>query len=133
MEIREYRNYNEKEILKLYSSVGWTAYTDAPEVLKSGFRKSLLTLAAYDGEQLLGLIRTVGDGETIVYIQDILVRPEYQRAGIGTALLQAVLERFKEVRQIVLATDHTQKTISFYESQGFIQMTRMGCCGFMKM
>lgn len=133
MEITEYKNYNEKEILKLYTSVGWTAYTDTPEVLKRGFRNSLLTLAAYDGDQLLGLIRTVGDGETIVYIQDILVSPEHQRTGIGTALIQAVLERFKEVRQIVLATDHTQKTISFYESQGFAQMTRMGCCGFMKM
>ena len=28
MEIRNYSTYNEKEILKLYSSVGWTAYTD---------------------------------------------------------------------------------------------------------
>ncbi len=132
MEIREYKNYNEQEILNLYSSVGWTAYTDAPEALKAGFHNSLLTLAAYEGDKLLGLIRTVGDGQTIVYIQDILVLPEYQRKGIGSALMKAVLERFKAVRQIVLATDNTPKTIAFYESQGFMQMTKIGCCGFMK-
>ena len=33
MEIREYSIYDETEILRLYQSVGWTAYTDHPEVL----------------------------------------------------------------------------------------------------
>ena len=132
MEIREYKNYNEQEILNLYSSVGWTAYTDDPASLKAGFQHSLLTLAAYEGNTLLGVIRTVGDGQTIVYIQDILVLPEYQRRGIGTALVQAVLERFRDVRQIMLTTDNTPKTIAFYESLGFVQLTKMGCCGFMK-
>ncbi len=28
MEIREYTEYNEKEIVRLYIKVGWTAYTD---------------------------------------------------------------------------------------------------------
>ena len=73
MEIREYKNYNEQEILNLYGSVGWTAYTDDSASLKAGFQNSLLTLAAYEGNTLLGVIRTVGDGQTIVYIQDILV------------------------------------------------------------
>ena len=31
MEIREYRNYNEEEILGLYTAVGWTAYTENPD------------------------------------------------------------------------------------------------------
>ena len=45
MEIKNYSAYNEKEILKLYSSVGWTAYTDDPQSLKQGFQNSLLVLA----------------------------------------------------------------------------------------
>ena len=48
MEIKNYSAYNEKEILKLYSSVGWTAYTDDPQALKQGFQNSLLVLAAYE-------------------------------------------------------------------------------------
>ena len=131
-EIREYKNYKEQEILNLYTSVCWTAYTENPVSLKAGFENSLLTLAAYEGNTLLGVIRTVGDGQTIVYIQDILVLPEHQRRGIGTALVQAVLERFREVRQIMLTTDNTPKTIAFYESLGFVQMAKRGCCGFMK-
>ena len=133
MEISEYKIFNEAEILQLYQSVGWVAYTDHPEVLKKGFENSLLTLAAYKGDQLLGIIRTVGDGHTIVFVQDILVFPEHQRKGIGTALLQAMLDRYSHVRQIELATDNTPKTISFYKSMGFREMSEIGCCGFMRM
>lgn len=132
MEIREYKTYNEPEILRLYASVGWTAYTDHPEVLRQGFENSMLTLAAYKNDQLLGIIRTVGDGHTIVFVQDILVYPEHQRKGIGTALLQAILDRYHYVRQIELATDNTEKTIAFYKSMGFKGMSEIGCCGFMK-
>ena len=133
MEIREYKIFNEAEILRLYRSVGWTAYTDHLEVLQKGFEKSMLTLAAYEGDQLLGIIRAVGDGHTIVFVQDILVFPEYQRKGIGTALLQAMLDRYSHVRQIELATDNTPKTIAFYKSMGFREMSEIGCCGFMRM
>ena len=132
MEIRAYQTYNEGEILSLYNSVGWTAYTAHPEVLHKGFDHSLLTLAAYEGEQLLGIIRVVGDGYTIVFVQDLLVLPEHQRKGIGSALLQAVLNQYRHVRQIELATDRTQKTIAFYKSMGFQEMSEVGCCGFIR-
>lgn len=132
MEIREYKTYNEEEILRLYASVGWTAYTDNPEVLRHGFENSMLTLAAYEGENLLGIIRTVGDGHTIILVQDLLVFPEYQRKGVGSALLQTILDRYSHVRQIELATDNTPKTIAFYKSMGFREMCEIGCCGFMR-
>ena len=132
MEIKEYKTYSEPEILSLYARVGWTAYTDQPEVLRKGLENSMLTLAAYEGDLLLGIIRAVGDGHTVVFVQDILVFPEYQRKGIGSALLQAILDRYSHVRQIELATDNTPKTIAFYKSMGFRELSEIGCCGFMK-
>ena len=57
MTICEYKQYAEQEILPLYTSVGWTAYTDHPELLRKGFENSMLTLAAYEGNQLLGRLR----------------------------------------------------------------------------
>ena len=132
MEIKEYKTYNEPEILRLYTSVGWTAYTDYPDVLRKGYENSMLTLAAYEGNRLLGIIRAVGDGHTIVVVQDILVFPEHQRKGIGSALLQAILDRYSHVRQILLATDNTPKTIAFYKSMGFLELSEIGCCGFMR-
>lgn len=132
LDIKEYKNYKDDEILSLYTAVGWTAYTENPAALKAGYENSLLILAAYEGEELQGIIRVVGDGQTIVFIQDILVFPDKQRKGIGTALIKAILERYKNVRQIELATDNTPKTVEFYKSMGFHEMSEYGCCGFMK-
>jgi len=36
----------------------------------------------FDGEDLIGLIRVVGDDTSIIYIQYILVKEEYKRQGI---------------------------------------------------
>lgn len=130
--IQDYITYNETEIRSLYRSVGWTAYTDHPDTLKAGFANSLLTLAAYEGEALVGILRAVGDGQTIVFLQDVLVFPAHQHKGIGSALIQEALARFPHVRQIQLATDNTPKTVAFYKSQGFKELSELGCCGFMK-
>ena len=50
----------EAEILRLYASVVRTAYTDHPEALRKGFEESMLTMAAYESEQLPGIIRMAG-------------------------------------------------------------------------
>lgn len=127
--IKEYTIYHEKEILDLYASVGWTAYTENPTALRTGFEHSLLILTAWERNELAGLIRVVGDGATIVFVQDLLVRPVHQRRGIGSQLLQTVLDRFSHVRQIELVTDDTPETLAFYRSLGFIPMREIGCCG----
>ena len=131
MEIREYV-YNEEEIKSLYNAVGWRAYTDNMNALREGFKNSLLVLSAYEDGKLMGLIRMVGDGHTIVFIQDILVFPEFQRKGVGTALIKSVLKRYENVRQIELVTDNTPKTIAFYRSLGFAEFSDVGCNGFMR-
>lgn len=132
MEIKEYRSYKEAEIRRLCTEVGWTAYTENMSVLEQGYKNSLLVLAAYENDELLGIIRVVGDGFTIIFVQDILVFPREQRKGVGTALMKAVLDRYPDVRQIELATDNTSKTVAFYKSLGFTEFSEMGCCGFMR-
>ena len=133
MTICELTAFDLDTILNLYSSVGWTNYTDNPEMVKKAYENSLLTLGAYDSGQLVGVIRIVGDGFSIVFVQDILVFPEYQRKGIGTQLLREVIERFSTAYQVMLMTDNTPKTISFYQSLGFVKADDMGCCAFMRM
>ena len=132
MEIKEYKEYQEDEIQTLYAAVGWTAYTEDLPALERGFQNSLLVLAAYEDGELIGLIRAVGDGATVVFVQDLPVAPQKQRQGVGTALLKAVLDRYSNVRQLLLTTDNTPKTIAFYKSLGFSDLSTLGCCGFMR-
>lgn len=133
MQIREYKHFNIDEIKNLYDAVGWKAYTDNMDNLMRGFKNSLKVLAAFDGNKLIGIIRAVGDGFTIVFIQDVLVIPSEQRKGIGKALVKAMINLYPKVRQIELATDIDTKTIAFYKSLDFREFSELGCCGFMKL
>lgn len=102
-------------------------------MLQNAYANSLKTLAAYENEKLLEIIRAVGDGYSIVFIQDIIVLPEYQHHGIGTALLRRILEIYQNVYQKTLLTDNTDKTIQFYKSAGFEMDTDIECRAFTKM
>ena len=53
MTIKEYV-YNEDEVFRLYSEAGWVAYTNDMAALREGFMNSLLILAAYGDDGLLG-------------------------------------------------------------------------------
>lgn len=124
-------NITLEEVLPLYEVVGWTNYTTKPEMLEVAFKNSLHIIGAFnDDEKLIGVLRGVGDGASILFIQDILVYPEYQHQGIGTKLLQQTLEKYKNVYQIQLATDDSTKTVSFYESNGFTNLTSLNCISF---
>ena len=120
-----------EDVLPLYGAVGWTNYTKKPEMLEAAYKNSLHIIGAFNDEgKLVGILRAVGDGASILFIQDILVYPAYQHQGIGTKLLQITLEKYKNVYQIQLATDDSTKTVSFYESNGFTSLTSLNCVSF---
>ena len=108
-----------QELVDLYSSVGWTRYVQDPEALFRAVQGSTYVVTARDGEQLVGLARCVSDEVSIAYVQDILVKPDWQRQGVGRELMAAVLDRFDQVRQIGLLTDDEPRQHDFYEAMGF--------------
>lgn len=133
LRITDYRDYRHDEIMNLYQSVGGTNYTEHPERLQEGYKNSLCILAAYHENELVGILRAVGDGATILFIQDIIVVPKYQRMGIGTSLINACLDKYKDVYQIELLTDDTEKTIAFYKSVGMRPANEIGALSFIRM
>jgi len=133
MEIRKYEIFHLEEIINLYQSVGWTNYLERISVLEEAYANSLCVIGAYDNEKLVGIIRAVGDGRMIVFVQDIIVLPEYQRKGIGTKLLKAVMDKYHDVYQMELLTDNTEKTKAFYRSVGFTASDDIGCVAFIRM
>lgn len=117
-------------VLDLYASVGWTGYSSHPEMLEKALEHSLLVLAAVDGDRLVGLLRAVGDGYSIIFIQDILVLPAYQRQGIGRNLLEQAISHFPGIYQLHLLTDNAEKTRLFYEALGFTAVDSLGCVAY---
>ena len=126
------KNIAREQLINLYKSVGWSSYTQNSQQLQKAVVNSLFAIGAYDQNQLVGLIRVVGDGLTIIYIQDLLVNPAYQRQGIGTKLINSVLKKYNSVRQKVLLTENTVKTRRFYESCNFHPCDKYNLIAFYK-
>ena len=121
-----------EQLLELYTDAGWIAYTSDPDRLERAVRQSQAVYPAWDGSRLAGLLRAVGDGETILYVQDLLVHTRYRRQGIGRALLERVRADFAHVRQKVLLTDAgDSQAVVFYRSQEWIPAEKAGCAVFL--
>lgn len=127
------REIDFQKILALYKNVGWTNYTIKPDILQKAINNSLYILTAWNNTQLVGFLRAVGDGLTIIYIQDIIVLDNFRRQGIGSELIKLTLEKYANVRQILLLTDEQPSTISFYESVGFQQTNTLKLTSFIRL
>lgn len=113
------------DVLSLYAAVGWTAYTRDPATLFAALEGSTAIFTATDDASLVGLARVISDGATICYLQDLLVHPESQRGGIGSALVTAAFAAFPGVRQKVLLTDDEPGQRAFYEALGFAEASAL--------
>lgn len=126
------KNINREQLKRLYNDVEWYAYTQDLEVLQRAVEQSLEVISAWKCEELVGLIRIVGDGLTIIYIQDILVLNAYQNQGIATQLMQQVLKKYKNVRQKVLLTEEAPDVRHYYEKNGFQSCDKGSLVAFAK-
>ena len=117
------------DVLHLYQAVGWTNYTNQPQMLAQALTHSLAIYLARDGEKIVGLVRLIGDGFSSVFVQDLIVLPSYQRQGIGSTLMKQALADYKDAYQVQLATEESEKTLGFYRSLGFETLSSFQCTG----
>ena len=121
-----------EEIIALYDDVGWTSYTEEPDLLIKAIKNSQKVWTLWEGEKLIGLARIIGDGATICYLQDLLILNSYQGRGLGSRLIKEILKENEEIRQFVLLTDDAEETKNFYKKVGLKEVGDYYCKAFMK-
>lgn len=115
--------FNEKVSVKaladLRESVGWNR-------MEREYTNPLMTsyyhIAVYEDDKLIGYIDSVSNGVTDAYIQDLMVCPDYQVKGIGTALMDKMIEYLKEKRIYMISVVYEEGLKPFYERFGFYNM-----------
>lgn len=119
------------EVMKIYERAGWSAYLNDHGKLVRAFENSLYILGAFEDAKLVGFIRCVGDGEHILYVQDLIVDVEFKRRGIGKALLQKAMEKYEDVRMFTLITDAgDEHANAFYQTVGMRNYADSGIAGY---
>lgn len=86
------------EYNRLTDSVGWGIR--AEKIVKQALENTLYSLCVYDGDRLIGYGRIIGDKTIFLYIQDIMVIPEYQGKKIGTGIVNKLLEVIEEYKKV---------------------------------
>ncbi|WP_319506134.1 GNAT family N-acetyltransferase [uncultured Methanolobus sp.] len=110
-----------EEYIHLRKSVGWS-YPNNNAVEKSLHNSNYCVCVVKD-RMVIGMSRVVGDNSFIFFIADVIVLPEYQKQGIGTALMERTMSYLKEnVQEYSYITLMSAKgREAFYEKFGFFK------------
>lgn len=121
IQIRE--NINDvDEFNLLYDSVGWGAYDK--EIAKKSMENTYYSISIYDDKKIIGYGRLIGDGICFMYVQDVMVTPEYQNRKIGTLIIEKLIAKIKEIKDynpnVRTYLGASKGKERFYERFGFI-------------
>lgn len=89
-------------------------------------------LTAWDGDQLVGLVRLLDDSEMVAYMHYVLVHPDYQGQGIAGTLVEMAKEKYRDYLYIEIMPEESKNAV-FYEKHGFQRMNdgaAMQLCNF---
>jgi len=104
-----------EECPRLYEHVGWSRAANEEElreVLEAGS-----AVGAWDGERLVGFVRTLSDGHLAAYVEDVMVHQDYRRSGVGDRIMSRLLREIKRSANVSLFCE--RPVARFYERNGF--------------
>ncbi|HEY9786864.1 MAG TPA: GNAT family N-acetyltransferase [Candidatus Obscuribacterales bacterium] len=104
-------------VQEICASVGWSRRE--PDLITRALNNSLAVVSVWDGELLIGFARATGDKVFNATVWDVVVRPSYQRRGIGVLVMRELLSELDsyEIPLITLYAD--PGTDGFYKRFGF--------------
>lgn len=106
-----------EELFFLYSANKWSS-AQKLEALQLAMQNSHSLVVAYHEDKLIGLGNAISDGSLVVYFPHLLVHPEYQKLGIGTKIMDVLLDKYKDFHQKMIVAD--DNAIGFYKDKGFV-------------
>ena len=82
----------------LTDKVGWGVRDT--KIVEEALNNTLYSVSIYDDENIIGYGRIIGDKTIFLYIQDIMVIPEYQGKKIGTKIMETLLDKIIEYKAV---------------------------------
>jgi GNAT superfamily N-acetyltransferase len=90
-----YRGPTVEQFAAVTAALGFKAHP--PEAIRIGLANTWCAVCAVVGGNVVGVGRIVGDGALHFYVTGIMVVPLHQRHGIGSAIVEALLAKVREV------------------------------------
>lgn len=109
-----------REVLEVYrsSGLGERRPVEDQERFSAMVRNANLIVVCRVGSELVGIARSVSDFSYTTYLSDIAVTREYQRSGIGRALIDATRQEAPCAKIVLLSAP---AATDYYPHIGFSQ------------
>ncbi len=105
---------------RLFLTTGWNEkYRFTREELGAAIKGSWYAVSAYEGPRLVGYGRIISDGVHHAFIVEMIVEPDRQGRGIGSAILRMLLEKCRAHRIRDIQLFAARGKAGFYEKHGF--------------
>ncbi|MCL4460294.1 MAG: GNAT family N-acetyltransferase [Nitrospirae bacterium] len=104
------------------STLGKRRPVGRPDIFEGMLTNASLTVSAWNNDRLVGIARTLTDFTYVAYLADLAVDVQYQRRGIGKALVRETRLRLAPSCTIVLFA--APDADSYYAGLGFVRNTR---------
>jgi len=111
-------------IFRFYETAGWwTGRTrESPDLVRRIVTGSHCFVLAEEGKEIVGMGRAISDGVSDAYLQDVSVRPEFRKRGIGARIVREILLRLQTDGLQWVGLIAGRKSRSFYRHLGFEEM-----------
>ncbi len=105
------------DVLNALFEAAWPAHT--PGDFQPILGRSLAYVCAYDGDRLIGFVNLAWDGGIHAFLLNTTVHPDWQRHGIGRALVRRAAAVARERNILWLHVDYEPHLAGFYRDCGF--------------
>ena len=125
IEVEVVKEADVKQILALYKEAGWwdepinkKAYERVRKIISNTY---CFVIARYQN-RIVGMGRSISDGVSDAYIQDVTVDKDFRRQGIGEAIIHRIVQYLFEhgIRWVALISEPGAE--DFYQQLGFMKM-----------
>ena len=122
--LREPNEIQIRQIIELYrAQEWWQAGDDSREqLIPRLISGSHCFVIATDEKRIVGMGRAISDGISDAYIQDLTVRLDWRKQGIGKMILQTLLERLHADGITWIGLIAEPGSDSLYRDAGFREM-----------
>ena len=118
--LKETKEMNYEKVVDIFYEVKFLKYPDKravyKEAIEKAFRNSQLVVSAWEGEKLAGFARVITDNSLFATIWNMIVKPDYQKKGVGKMLIQKCLDNYPNLQFFLFSGENTA---DFYKKMGF--------------
>jgi len=116
---------NIEQLIAIYKDAGW--WKEENDGIDPSFIQKIIdgsfcfATASHEG-RIIGMGRSISDGVSDAYIQDVAVLRDYRGKGIGKMIMDEIVNFLKSKKITWIGLIAEPNAVSFYDKYGFSRM-----------